>query len=58
MRCDAHETIGIYDSLDDQPDATFVAFLGPNGALELTIVGMNASELLGVKVAAPVAVKW
>ncbi len=58
VRCDDHETVGIYDSLDGQPEATFLAFLGETGALELTIVGMNASELLGIKVGAPVAISW
>ncbi len=58
VRCDEYETVGIFESMDGQPESTLLAFLGEQGTLELAIVGMNASELLGIKVGAAVAVSW
>jgi len=56
--CDEYETVGIFDSVEEQPESTLVAYVGEQGNLKLTIVGMNASELLGIKVGAPIAVSW
>lgn len=58
VRCDEYETIGIFESIEGQPESTLLAYLGEQGTLELAIVGMSASELLGIKVGAPVAVTW
>ncbi|MFP6677080.1 MAG: SAM hydroxide adenosyltransferase [Pirellulaceae bacterium] len=56
--CNEHETPGIYDGTEGHPESTFIAYLGQQGTLELTIVGMNASELLGIKVGMPVSIRW
>lgn len=58
VRCDDHETQGIYATYSDQPTMTFMAHVGSTGRLELAIVDENASAMLGVKVGAPVCVSW
>ena len=58
VKCDDHETHGIYSTYSDQPSMTFMAHVGSTGRLELAIVDENASAMLGVKVGAPVCVTW
>jgi S-adenosyl-L-methionine hydrolase (adenosine-forming) len=58
VRCDEHETQGIYSTYSDQPSMTFMAHVGSTGRLELAIVDENASAMLGVKVGSPVCVTW
>jgi S-adenosylmethionine hydrolase len=58
VRCEEHETQGIYATYSDQPPMTFMAHVGSTGRLELAIVDENASAMLGVKVGAPVCVSW
>ena len=53
-----HETIGIFAADHGQPDATMVATLGTSGFLEIEIVGISLSEMLGIKVETAVAVTW
>ena len=58
VSCDEHETCGIFPTDHGQPEATFLAYLGPSGALELDIVGVGAAPMLGVRVGEKVVVKW
>ena len=58
VACDEHETCGIYPANHGQPKATFLAFLGPTGFLQLDIVGVGAGPMLGIRVGEKVVVKW
>lgn len=58
VKCDGHETLGIWRTYSDQPPMTFVALVGSSGELELAIVNDNAKIMLGVGVGAKVAVEW
>ena len=53
-----HETLGIFQSDHDQPAATMVASLGKSGCLEIEIVGVSLSDMLGIKAQTPVAINW
>lgn len=56
--CDEHETIGLFETGHSEPESTFLALLGPQGALELEIVGLSASDMLGIRVGEKVVVQW
>ena len=56
--CDEHETLGIYPADHEQPESTFLAIIGSGGCLELEIVGLDASMMLGVRIGEKVAVRW
>jgi S-adenosyl-L-methionine hydrolase (adenosine-forming) len=58
VKCQEHETQGIFSTYSDQPSMTFMAHVGSTGRLELAIVDENASAMLGVKVGAGVCVTW
>jgi S-adenosylmethionine hydrolase len=58
VRCDEHETQGIFNSYGEQPPMTLVALIGSNDALEIAIVDDSAKIMLGVGVGAPVEVCW
>lgn len=58
ITCDEHATQGIFKAYSDQPAMTLVALLSSSGNLELAIVDESASMMLGVKVGAPVQVRW
>lgn len=58
IRCDEHETIGIFDRYEDQPQMTLIARLSRAGQLEMGIVGESAAAMLGVRVGEKVVVKW
>jgi S-adenosylmethionine hydrolase len=58
VRCEEHETQGIYSTYSDQPSMTFMAHVGSTGRLELAIVDENASAMLGVRVGTAVSVTW
>ena len=53
-----HETIGVYPEAHGQPDATLVASRGSSGNLEIEIVGISISEMLGIKPGVPVSVNF
>lgn len=53
-----HETLGIYPADHDQPPATMVARFGKGGFLEIEIVGISLSEMLGIKTDTPVVINW
>lgn len=58
VACDDHETLGLYRTYADQPAMTFIALVGSSGHLELAIVGESAAAMLGVRIGAPVTVRW
>jgi hypothetical protein len=58
VRCDDHETNGIFTQDHDQPESTLIAVLGESGCLELEIVGDSAQLMLGVRVGEKVEVCW
>ena len=58
IRCDEHETCGIFGRDHQEPESTFLAILDPSGRLELEIVGDSASMMLGIRVGEKVAVEW
>jgi S-adenosylmethionine hydrolase len=58
IRCDEHETQGLFTPDHHEPDFTFLALLAPGGCLELVIVGDSAKIMLGVRVGEKVVVRW
>ena len=58
IRFGGHETVGIFPANHGQPDATMVASMGQTGYLEIEIVGISLSEMLGIKTGVPVEVSW
>ncbi len=58
IRFGGHETICLYEAGHSEPESTMVAVLGDSGCLEIEIVGMNLSEMLGIKVGESVSVCW
>jgi S-adenosylmethionine hydrolase len=58
VRCDEHETMGLFDTCDGQPDSTLVAVFDAAGRLRLSIVGDSAAMMLGVRVGEKVTVRW
>ena len=53
-----HVTVGVYPEDHGQPEATLVASMGPSGFLEIEIVGVSISAMLGIKAGVPVSVSW
>jgi S-adenosylmethionine hydrolase len=58
IRCDEHETQGLFRTYGDQPPMTLLALIGSSGYLELAIVQENASMMLGIRTGTPVTVEW
>lgn len=58
IRCDEHETAGLFTAEHTEPEFTFLALLGASGFLELVIVGESAKMMLGIRVGDGVTVKW
>ena len=58
VRCDEHETQGIFDAGHSEPACTFLALLSERGVLELVIVGDSAAIMLGVRRGEAVTVTW
>ena len=58
IRCDEHETVGLFTAGHSEPEMSFLAMLGDSGFLELTIVGDSAKIMLGVRVGERVSVQW
>ncbi len=58
VRCDEHETMGLFDTVEGQPEMTLVAVFGEGGKLQIRIVGDSAAMMLGVRVGEKVTVKW
>ncbi|HRX78622.1 MAG TPA: SAM-dependent chlorinase/fluorinase [Pirellulaceae bacterium] len=58
VRCDEHETLGIFDINHQQPPFTLIALVGESGCLELEIVTDSAKIMLGVRTGEKVEVRW
>lgn len=58
IRCDEHETVGLFSADHGEPEFSFLALLGESGYLELTIVGDSAKIMLGIRVGERVSVQW
>lgn len=58
VRCDEHETLGIFDASHEQPPFTLIALIGTSGCLELEIVTDSAKIMLGVSAGEKVEVRW
>ena len=58
IRCKEHTTIGIHPPDHKEPPMTYLALLPVGAAMELTLVGENASEFLGIPLGAAVVVEW
>jgi S-adenosylmethionine hydrolase len=58
IRCDEHETVGLFTAGHSEPEMSLLALLGDSGFLELTIVGDSAKMMLGVRVGERVSVQW
>jgi S-adenosylmethionine hydrolase len=58
VQCDEHFTLGLHSADHDEPEMTFLAVLGDDGALQLDIVGESASMMLGIGVGDRVVVEW
>ncbi len=53
-----HATVGIFSADHGQPDATMVAYIGESGFLEVEIVGISLSDMLGIKAGEKISVSW
>ena len=53
-----HHTVGLFPPDHEEPESTLVAVLGESGFLEIGIVGMNLSQLLGINSGQAVTVSW
>ena len=58
VRCDEHETVGIFRADHSEPESTLLAVIGASGNLELEVVGDSAHIMLGVAVGEKVVVQW
>jgi S-adenosylmethionine hydrolase len=58
VRCDEHETAGLFTQDHQEPEFSFLALLGESGHLELTIVGDSAQLMLGIRAGERVVVRW
>jgi S-adenosylmethionine hydrolase len=58
IRCDEHETMGLFTAGHSEPEMSLLALLGDCGFLELTIVGDSAQTMLGVRAGEQVSVQW
>ena len=58
IRCDEHETRGIFGQNHSEPASTLLALIGSEGILELEIVGDSAAMMLGVRKGETVEVVW
>ena len=58
VRCDDHETNGIFAVGHEQPAMTLIALVGESQCLEIEIVGDSARMMLGVTEGQKVEVSW
>lgn len=58
IHCGGHVTSCIFPADHDEPEMTFVAVQGKSGCVELSLVGDNASQFLGIRPGAAVTIKW
>lgn len=53
-----HETLGIHPANHNEPEGTLIAIASERGLLDISITGMNISEMLGISVGQKVTVSW
>ena len=53
VRCDEHETVGLFTADHKEPDFTFLALLAEDGFLQMVIVGESAKAMLGLRIGDP-----
>ena len=53
-----HETFGLFEHDHDQPDSTMVAKINGDGLIEIEIVGLSLSDMLGIGTGESVEVAW
>lgn len=58
VRCDEHETHGIFSSDHGEPQMTLLALVGNSGNLELEIAGDSAQIMLGISLGEKIVVTW
>lgn len=58
IRIGAHETLGIHSATHNEPEGTLIAIASDEGLLNISITGMNISEMLGIPVGQKVTVSW
>ena len=58
VSCGGHDTNCILPPDHSEPESTLLAMVGESGNLEIGIVGVSISEMLGLKVGEKVVVKW
>ena len=58
VQCDEHFTLGLFAPDHGEPEMTFLAVINGEQALQLDIVGENASIMLGIRVGERVVVDW
>ncbi|MAD80053.1 MAG: adenosylmethionine-8-amino-7-oxononanoate aminotransferase [Pirellulaceae bacterium] len=58
VRCNDHETNGIFQVDHEQPAMTLIALIGESNCLEVEVVGDNARIMLGVSTGQKVEVCW
>lgn len=58
IRCDEHETRGLFSVDHQEPPCTFLALLNAQGQLELSVVGDSTRDMLGLRPGVDVEVEW
>jgi len=58
IRCDGHETLGIFPADHNEPAATLLAYWNKGNQLTLCIVEENINLMLGIGVGTKVVVAW
>ena len=58
VRFGGHETQGLFSADHGQPESTMVAYVGEGGSLEIEIVGVSLSDMLGIKAGEKISVSW
>ncbi len=53
-----HHTLGIFPPDHNEPESTLIAVFGQSGFLEIGIVGLSISDMLGIGVGESVSVTW
>ena len=53
-----HQTVGLFDDPHEQPESTMVAKLNSSGVVEIEIVGLSLSDMLGIQVGETVTISW
>ena len=58
VKCDEHVTQGLFDANHREPPMTFLAVIGTDGKLHLSIVGDSAAIMLGIRPGETVVLEW